>query len=183
MTREMHELGRRLWLRVLLALRWQRSRPSPLDFGAVAQQKSRFDSDAVGPFGIRTPDGADADGHAPNVRAVRAGSYEPGPGVQQRGVAGNDQSRDAVAPAPGGVRLPQDQADQVRRGYCPHCGNAVSMPGPRLRAVRYVLCAVCLREYAVGLGIVEIAADVCSAERLRRVYGIHFVEDEGEEFP
>lgn len=88
------------------------------------------------------------------------------------------------------ITLPKAEADQVRRGFCPHCKSGPFIrPWERARKAGLitgspVLCQVCLREYNVGPCIVEVAHEFCPADRARKIYGVIVPESTGrEEFP
>lgn len=82
------------------------------------------------------------------------------------------------------VTLLKAEADQVRRGFCPHCKTAAMRLGPRGALCRNVLCAVCLREYNVGPLVAEVIHEVCPADRAKEIYGITVPKSgDGRNFP
>ena len=81
-----------------------------------------------------------------------------------------------------GAFLNTEESQKLRRGSCPHCGAGNFQAGPRGGLGRNMLCGVCYREYCVGpVGPVEILNDICSAERLKEIYGITFPKSKTED--
>ena len=81
--------------------------------------------------------------------------------------------------------LSLQEAQQLRRGQCPHCLAGVFLVH-RLDGIWHRLCNVCLREYAELPAGPVIANEICPAERLKEVYGISLSGGQAattEEFP